>query len=66
MILIEKYPALKQILWDYQGLEISEKDAFWYYEERLTNWFDKHEISPEEIELLDSLVHNFGADIALF
>ena len=66
MILIEKYPALRQILWDYQGLEISEKDAFWYYEERLNKWFDQHEISQEETELIDQLVHSFGAGIALF
>ncbi|TMS80557.1 hypothetical protein [Pseudoalteromonas sp. S554] len=66
MILIENYPALKQILWDYHKLEISEKDAFLYYEERVSKWFDKHELSPEETALIDDLVNRYGAGVALF
>lgn len=65
MIDIEKHPALKQILWDYNGHTISEKDAFWYYEERLAKWFDEDEIAAHEMMLINYLVDTYGNGISI-
>ena len=66
MICIKKHPALNQILWDYNADEISEKDAYYYYNERLAKWFVEAEIEPHELALINELVDTYGGGISLF
>jgi hypothetical protein len=66
MICIKQYPALNQILWDYNAEEISKKDAYYYYNERLKSWFDEAEVKPHEMNLINELTNTFGGGISLF
>ncbi|MCU4677755.1 hypothetical protein N7931_19280 [Catenovulum sp. 2E275] len=66
MITIEEYPALKLILWDYRKPEIEEALAYEYYEQRLSKWFDKDELSEHELLLVTELAERFGYGVDLF
>ncbi|WP_018984913.1 hypothetical protein [Salinimonas chungwhensis] len=60
MIQITDYPQLEAILWDQKGrTEISDKEAFTYYESRW-RYLDEDQLMEAERVLIDRLIAEQG------
>ncbi|MGY5796173.1 hypothetical protein [Rheinheimera faecalis] len=64
MIHLKLGMQLKEIIWDLNVTELSEKDAFYYYEQRW-RYVQKDLLSKEEEQLIEQLTHDYGNGIFL-
>lgn len=63
MINIDQYPVLKALLWDMQNVsELSEADAYLYYESRW-RFVDEAEMTRAEHALLQELIKTEGKGV---
>jgi hypothetical protein len=59
LVLLADYPALKEVLWDNHADEITEKDAFFYYEARW-GYIDLMKMEEKECAFVAYLTEKYG------
>lgn len=59
MIILEQYPNIKMILWDWHTEQIDEKDAFELIETRW-RYLEHEDLTPEELVLIEKLKNEYG------
>lgn len=64
MIQLKPGMQLTEITWDLSVTELSEKDAFYYYEQRW-RYVQKDLLSKDEEQLIEQLIVDYGNGVFL-
>jgi hypothetical protein len=62
LVVLADYPVLQEVLWDNHAKEITEKDAFFYYEARW-GYMELNMMTPRELALVNRLTEECGNGI---
>ncbi|MCU7556077.1 hypothetical protein OCL06_15910 [Alteromonas sp. ASW11-19] len=64
MLIIDDYPELKSVFWDWNDKEVDEKTAFEIIEKRWP-YIDPENLTHNEKELINKLAKDYGHDLLL-